>query len=69
MYGRGSRGILPSRAITIGLHARVILTKLTYPFHPAHARCGDLSSCGFADLRTASLPAFHPAETYMSCLT
>ena len=49
------------------LHACVILPKSTHPFHPAHAHCGDLSSCHFTDLRTASVPAFQPAETFMTC--
>ena len=40
------------------------LPKSTRPFHPASARCGDVSSCRFTDLRTASVPAFHPAETF-----
>ena len=51
------------------LHACVILSKSTHPFHPAHARCGDLSFCRFTDLRTASVPAFQPAQTFMTCLT
>ena len=50
-------------------NACVILPKSTHPFHPAHARCGGLSFCRFTDQRTASLPAFHPAETFMTCLT
>ena len=51
------------------LHACVFLSQSTHPFHPAHARCGDLSFCRFTDLRTASVPAFHPAQTFMTCLT
>ena len=39
------------------------------PFIPTHARCGNLSFCRFTDLRTASVHAFHPAETFMTCLT
>ena len=50
-------------------HAYFILSKSTHPLHPAHARCGDLSSCRFTDLRKASVPAFHPADTFMTCLT
>ena len=46
-----------------------ILSKSTHPFHPGHARCGDLSFCRFTDLRTASVPAFQPAQTFMTCLT
>ena len=51
------------------LHACVILSKSTHPFRPAHARCGDLSFCRFTDLRTASVPAFQPPQTFMTCLT
>ena len=51
------------------LHACVILSKSTHPFHPAHARCGHLSFCRFTDLHTASVPAFQPAQTVMTCLT
>ena len=51
------------------LHACVFLSQSTHPFHPAHARCGDLSFCRFTDLRTASVPAFQPAQTFMTCLT
>ena len=51
------------------LHACVILPKSTHPFHPAHARCGDLTFCRFTDLRTTSVPAFQLAETFMTCLT
>ena len=50
-------------------HWCVILPKSTYPFHPAHARCGGLSFRRFTDLRTASVPDFHPAETIMTYLT
>ena len=46
-----------------------ILPKSTHAFHSAHTRCGGLSFCCFTDQRTASLPAFHPAETFMTCLT
>ena len=51
------------------LYACVILSKSTHPFRPAHARCGDLSFCRFTDLRTASVPAFQPAQIFMTCLT
>ena len=46
------------------LHTCVILSKSTHPFHPAHACCSDLYFCRFTDLRTASVPAFQPAETF-----
>ena len=51
------------------LHACVFRSQSTHPFHPAYARCGDLSFCRFTDLRTASVPAFQPAQTFMTCLT
>ena len=51
------------------LQACVILSKSTHPFRPAHARCGDISFCRFTDLRTASVPAFQPAQTFRTCLT
>ena len=35
----------------------------------SRARWGDLSFCRFTDLRTASVPAFQPAKTFMTCLT
>ena len=59
----------PFNSVAALLNACVILSKSTHPFHPAHARCGDLSFCRFTDLRTASVPAFQPAQTFMTCLT
>ena len=39
-------------------------------FNPAHTRRGDLCFCRFTDLPTASVPAFQPAEIFMtSCPT
>ena len=37
--------------------------------HSSRAHAPWRSFCRFTDLRTASVPAFQPAETFMTCLT
>ena len=50
------------------LHACVFLSQSTHPSSRARALWRS-SFCRFTDLRTASVPAFQPAKTFMTCLT
>ena len=48
------------------LHACVILPKSTHHFHPAHARCGDLSFCRFLSFCVTLISDFRKNTAFKS---